>query len=344
MQGLQGVKGDQGIQGPKGTDGKSSYTHIAYANSADGKTGFSVSDSNRTYIGMYVDNIATDSTDPDVYAWSKIRGADGAQGTPGKAGADGKTPYLHIAYANSADGKTGFSVSDSANKLYIGQYTDYTASDSTDPAKYSWTKVKGEDAAVVSSTEPADKTKLWCDTSIEPPLIKHYNSTAGAWEIVNDQSSAIETIYQSVYAVIDQESDKVLSKVGEKTYLKDDIDSLIGEVNTKFEQTKESFELDFNQITKNLNELSSGIDSEFNEIKKYIHFVDGAIIIGIEGNPLILKMINDRISFLENGNEVAYISNRRMYINDAEILSSLVLGKFSFTPRTNGNLSFGKVR
>ena len=235
-------------------------------------------------------------------------------------------------------------MSDSANKLYIGQYTDFTAADSTDPLKYFWTKIRGEDAAVISSTEPEDKTKLWCDTSIEPPLMKHYNTIAGAWEIVNDQSSAIETIYQSAYAEIDKVSDKVLFEVGEKTYLKEDVDSLIGEVNTKFEQTKDSFVFDFNQLTENLNKLSTGTDSEFNEIKKYIRFIDGAIIIGVEGNPLTLKMINDRISFLENGNEVAYISNRRMYINDAEILSSLVLGNFAFTPRTNGNLSFGKVR
>ena len=93
---------------------------------------------------MYVDFTETDSQDPDDYAWSKIKGADGSQGTPGKPGADGKTPYLHIAYANSADGSSGFSTSDSTNKLYIGQYTDYTQSDSTDPSKYAWTKIKGD--------------------------------------------------------------------------------------------------------------------------------------------------------------------------------------------------------
>lgn len=150
LQGLQGEKGDQGIPGPAGkdgedgTDGKTSYTHIAYANSADGQTDFSVTDSNRDYIGMYVDFTATDSNDPTDYAWSKIKGADGAQGTPGKAGEDGKTPYLHIAYANSADGTSGFSVTDSENKLYIGQYTDYTAADSSNPSKYAWSKIKGD--------------------------------------------------------------------------------------------------------------------------------------------------------------------------------------------------------
>lgn len=144
LQGLQGEKGDQGIPGKDGEDGKTSYTHIAYANSADGQTDFSVSDSNREYVGMYVDFTETDSQDPGDYAWSKIKGADGSQGTPGKPGADGKTPYLHIAYANSADGSSGFSTSDSTNKLYIGQYTDYTQSDSTDPSKYAWTKIKGD--------------------------------------------------------------------------------------------------------------------------------------------------------------------------------------------------------
>lgn len=134
--GLQGPKGDQGIQGPAGS---SSYTHIAYATNSTGTSGFSVSDNvGKTYIGMYVDQTETDSTDPTKYKWNLIKGQDGAQGIQGPAGADGKTPYWHTAYSNSADGKTDFSLTDSTNKRYIGQYTDYTQSDSTDPTKYKW--------------------------------------------------------------------------------------------------------------------------------------------------------------------------------------------------------------
>lgn len=143
--GADGENGSDGKDGVDGKDGKTSYTHIAYANSADGKTDFSVSDSNREYIGMYADFTEQDSTNPDDYAWTLVKGANGSQGIPGKAGADGKTPYFHIAYANSADGKTGFDVVVSAGKQYIGQYTDYdTPDDSIDPTKYSWTKIKGE--------------------------------------------------------------------------------------------------------------------------------------------------------------------------------------------------------
>lgn len=148
LQGLQGEKGVQGIQGPSGEDGLSSYTHIAYANSANGSVGFSTSDStNKMYIGMYVDHNPTDSSNPSHYNWTLIKGADGAHGIPGAAGEDGQTPYLHIAYANNSTGTSGFSTTESANKLYIGQYTDFIPNDSTTPSMYSWTKIKGETGA-----------------------------------------------------------------------------------------------------------------------------------------------------------------------------------------------------
>ncbi len=147
-QGKQGIQGPQGVKGADGKNGTSSYFHVAYANSADGKTSFSVSNpSNRAYIGTYVDTNPTDSTDPTKYTWQLVKGAQGAKGDQGIKGTDGtngKTSYLHIAYANSADGKTGFDVSNSSGKLYIGQYTDFTPGDSTNPAAYSWTKIKGE--------------------------------------------------------------------------------------------------------------------------------------------------------------------------------------------------------
>ncbi|WP_376717084.1 hypothetical protein [Lactococcus lactis] len=147
-----------------GTDGKTQYTHIAYANikflckensnftlsgvslvrygsdsrwvykefqagtytatttlwGSDPASGtvknvelvskFSTSNSiNTTHIGVYVDFIESDSVDPSKYNWTLVKGADGTQGTPGKAGADGKTPYFHTAWSNSADGTDGFS-------------------------------------------------------------------------------------------------------------------------------------------------------------------------------------------------------------------------------------------
>lgn len=97
-----------------------------------------VNGSNKAYMGLYVDEIIQSSTDASKYAWTLIKGQDGSQGIQGPAGADGKTPYWHTAWANSADGKTDFSLTDSKDKQFRGEYIDYIQADSTDPTKYNW--------------------------------------------------------------------------------------------------------------------------------------------------------------------------------------------------------------
>lgn len=218
LQGLQGPKGDQGIQGPQGKTGAtgaagaSAYTHIAYATSADGSTGFSVSDSaGKTYIGMYVDHTSTDSTSPSSYKWTLIKGekgdtgAKGAtgpqgpqglkgdQGIPGKAGADGKTPYLHMAYANSADGKTNFNVNYFSGALYVGTYTDYTQADSTNYSAYVWARLKGETGA----TGPKGATGPQGPQGIQGPKGDSY-WLSGAWIDVSSSTYDQDTYYPVV--------------------------------------------------------------------------------------------------------------------------------------------------
>ena len=141
-QGLQGPKGDQGIPGVKGADGKTQYTHIAYADTVSGG-GFSQTDTNKAFIGMYQDFNTADSRNPQDYRWSKWKGSDGRDGIPGKAGADGRTPYVHFAYADSADGRTGFSLTQDGNKRYLGVCTNFDRTDSTNPADYSWNDMTG---------------------------------------------------------------------------------------------------------------------------------------------------------------------------------------------------------
>ena len=141
-QGLQGPKGDQGIPGVKGADGRTQYTHIAYADTVSGG-GFSQTDTNKPFIGMYQDFNATDSRNPQDYRWSKWKGSDGRDGIPGKAGADGRTPYVHFAYADSADGRTGFSLTQNGSKRYLGVCTNFNQADSTNPADYVWNDMVG---------------------------------------------------------------------------------------------------------------------------------------------------------------------------------------------------------
>jgi phage minor structural protein len=135
LQGLQGAKGDQGIPGPKGADGRTQYTHIAYADTISG-SGFSQTNADKAYIGVYFDFNSTDSVNPADYRWTRWRGRDGADGLPGKPGADGRTPYVHFAYSDNADG-SGLTMTDNGQR-YFGHYSDYEKPDSADKTKYKW--------------------------------------------------------------------------------------------------------------------------------------------------------------------------------------------------------------
>lgn len=124
--------GAQGLPGTPGKDAQTQYTHIAYADNATGG-GFSLTDNTKAYWGMYQDFSATNSNDPTKYKWSKWKGD---QGLPGKPGSDGKTPYIHFAYADDNKG-TNLSFIDK-NQQYQGYYSDYTEANSSDYKKYTW--------------------------------------------------------------------------------------------------------------------------------------------------------------------------------------------------------------
>ncbi|MFM9295305.1 phage tail spike protein [Streptococcus sp. ST14] len=133
--GLPGVKGDRGLPGERGSDGRTQYTHIAYADNATGG-GFSFSGQGKAFIGVYQDFTETNSNNPTKYLWTEWRGRDGADGLPGKAGADGRTPYVHFAYSDNADG-SGLTTTDNGQR-YFGHYSDYEKPDSSDKTKYKW--------------------------------------------------------------------------------------------------------------------------------------------------------------------------------------------------------------
>ena len=187
LQGIQGVEGKQGVAGKNGTDGKTTYFHIKYSTVAKPTSSSQITEMPSTYIGTYTDFSPEDSSDPSKYQWARfegIQGPKGEQGIPG-VGADGRTSYLHIAYATSSDGKTGFSVSDSTGKTYIGQYTNFEKNDSTNPSDYSWTKIKGDTGngiskivqhylATSSSSGVTTSTSGWTESVQTPTSSKRY--------------------------------------------------------------------------------------------------------------------------------------------------------------------------
>lgn len=153
----------------------------------------------------------------------------------------------------------------------------------------------------------------------------------------DETTDKITEIRQEVNSNIEQTGEAIKSSVYEKVYLKDDVDTLLSSVNTEVEQTKTSWQVTFNQLVKQLNDYSDGSDAAFDEIRKYIRFEDGNILLGNSSSPLILRIRNDRIQFLQNGYEVAYISDQRMYNTTCEIINQLRIADSAWTVETNSN-------
>ena len=252
-----GNTGKDGIAGKDGVGIKS--TTITYAKSSNGTTapnsGWSSSIPN-TSPGDFLWTKTvwgyTDNTSETGYSVSKI-GKDGSQGIPGKAGADGKTPYFHTAWSNSADGTKDFSTSQAGEKEYIGTYTDYVKADSTDPKKYTWMLVKGnkgKDGAdgangsnftwnllkksnvvvenanyLIAKYDLAEKPvvgetytcTIWGKLSEDKDDFKVFNS--GGWIVLGSLKKIEENIYQVIFKWRDKITNQGTERVADNSYL-----------------------------------------------------------------------------------------------------------------------------
>jgi hypothetical protein len=172
---------------------------------------------------------------------------------------------------------------------------------------------------------------------------KQNQSTSEAVKIVQEvyadyvTNDVVNNAVNQLYSKIDQSSQEILLEVG-NTYVTSE--GVTEQISTALKQTEDSFTFQFNELKEYVDSIEGGSETGFEEIKKYIRFEDGNILLGQEESELLLKIQHDRISFLQSGNEVAYINNNKLYITDGQFLHSLQLGNFAFLPRDNGNLSF----
>ena len=161
-------------------------------------------------------------------------------------------------------------------------------------------------------------------------------SFADLADIVNANNANTASLIQSS---IEQTKDSIISQVEASYYTKTEAEELMTQMSTQFQQTENSFEMQFNALRMIVDQVNESADTNYSNIQKYIRFVDGHIVIGVEGNPFSLDIGNDRISFMQNNSEIAYISNHEFYITSGIITQNLRIGNFEFRPRSNGNLS-----
>lgn len=150
----------------------------------------------------------------------------------------------------------------------------------------------------------------------------------------------LDEMKATLTSLIQQTSEELRLEVAEQYTTNDELTSAIS---TTMTQLSDSFNFLFTELQTTVDANDADARTQFTEIQKYIRFEDGNIILGESGNELTLRIENDRISFLDDGAEVAYLSNKRLVVLDGHFLHSLQIGNFAFVPRGNGNLSLTKV-
>lgn len=183
---------------------------------------------------------------------------------------------------------------------------------------------------------------LFVNLSFSYGLVQLSSDYEASKKVYADALARIDNAVKITDSQIGKEKDALRTEIWEKYYDKESLDSQFGEISTKLKQTKNSFNFEFTNFKADIDSSIKQNNVSFNEIHKYIRFIDGNIYLGAEDNPIQLIEKNDRISFVQAGSEVAYFSNNKMYVNDGQFNNTLRIGNFEFSPRPNGSLDFKK--
>lgn len=183
---------------------------------------------------------------------------------------------------------------------------------------------------------------LFVNLSFSYGLVQLSSDYEASKKVYADALARIDNAVKITDSQISKEKDALRTEISEKYYDKESLDSQFGEISTKIEQTKNSFNFEFTNFKTDIDSSIKQNNVSFTEIHKYIRFIDGNIYLGAEDNPIQLIEKNDRISFVQAGSEVAYFSNNKMYVNDGQFNNILRIGNFEFSPRPNGSLDFKK--
>jgi hypothetical protein len=161
-------------------------------------------------------------------------------------------------------------------------------------------------------------------------------------KITEEKASVLNQII-NLSSSIELMSDEILATVKGEYITKTNFNTEILNLSSEFSQKTDEFLFKFTELQQDITSMGGQSDDKFVKIEKYIRFLNGDIVLGEAGNSNELRIKTDRISFMQSGLEIAYISNNKLTIKNAQINERLGLGNFAFIPRENGNLSFNHI-
>ena len=157
-----------------------------------------------------------------------------------------------------------------------------------------------------------------------------------------DAENSLEEKLAAIRARITADGEGIRQEVRATYALATDLERTSRQVSTLSEQTQNNFTwsvTNINRLSGDLAQAKEATEEQLRILHTYMTFDENGLVIGKTGNPFTFRVVNDRLAFYMNDTEVAYLSNNKLYVTQAEILSKLVIGRFAFEPQTNGNLS-----
>lgn len=316
LRGFEEVTVTDVSDGEPGKDGTTYYTWFKFADDEYGN-GMSSSPDGKEYLGIAYNKVTpVMSNNPEDYQWARITG----EGIPGKPGADGKTYYTWVRYADDASGN---GMSDSPNgKYYIGfAYNKEVPTESSNPTDYQWSKYKGDDGkdgtdgAIKSETPPDDKTKLWYDTVNN--VLKYWNGekwVEAYTEDIEDAKDAAGNAQESANTAI----------------------SSVNNINTSLEKYKNEVRAEFKNTVTYVDGKTEVIDTW---VRQGSDGVTPFLELGGTSNDLKARLTNSRLGFYEGDKGLAYFGNEKAYMPVAEVdnLSAKRVGVGNYAMLDNGD-------
>lgn len=165
------------------------------------------------------------------------------------------------------------------------------------------------------------------------------NVESSVTEVRQQAATDVEQVSQTLTRLIEETAEEVKNQMSAIYVSSTSFAEYQEQISSVLSQTAQGFTMQFNQLTQQITTLNGTVQTQITNTSKYIRFVDGNIVVGIEGDPLILKIGNNKISFFTNNHEIAYFSSGRLFVNDVEALISLTIGNFAFMPTETGGMS-----
>ena len=161
-------------------------------------------------------------------------------------------------------------------------------------------------------------------------------------QVAYEAPAELETKLAEVHAQINTTADSIRQEVQATYASASDMTQMHEQLTTLSEQTESNFTWTVSQyglLNNAIQDAKEATEEQLRLIQTYMSFSEDGLVIGKSGNPFTFRVVNDRLAFYMNNTEVAYLSNNKLYVTQAEILTKLQVGKFAFEPQTNGNLS-----